>query len=92
VWGLRRPATVNPISTCGGAQHSDIREDIRWMLARLAAAGLSRVYAVDLTRPEIGVPVVRVIVPGLEFTAIDEYRVGPRVRRAAADARERCCA
>jgi ribosomal protein S12 methylthiotransferase accessory factor len=89
VWGLTRAATA-PVPACEGARHSDIREDIRWMMARLAAAGLTRAYVVDLTHPAIEVPVVRVVVPGLEFTAIDEYRVGPRARRVAAMAQERC--
>jgi ribosomal protein S12 methylthiotransferase accessory factor len=78
------------VSASAGARHSDIREDIRWMMAQLAEAGLTRAYAVELTHPEIDVPVVRVVVPGLEFTAIDEYRVGPRARRVAAQAQERC--
>ena len=72
VWGLRRAATMRPVDMSEGARHADIREDIRWMVARLAAAGLTRVYVVDLTDPAIGVPVVRVVVPGLEFTAIDK--------------------
>jgi ribosomal protein S12 methylthiotransferase accessory factor len=58
------------------------------MHARLAAAGLGRAYVVDLTHPRIGIPVVRVVVPGLEFTAIDEYRAGPRVRCAGARAQQ----
>jgi YcaO-like protein with predicted kinase domain len=90
VWGLRPAATLSRAAACEGARHSDIREDIQWMAARLADAGLPRAYVVDLTHPAIGIPVVRVVVPGLEFTAIDEYRVGPRVRRAAAEAKERC--
>lgn len=36
------------------------------LLGRLAAAGYRRAIAVDLTRPEIGLPVVRLVVPGLE--------------------------
>jgi ribosomal protein S12 methylthiotransferase accessory factor len=88
VWGLRRPPTHVDVSALDGARHADILDDIRWMLARIAAAGLGRTYVVDLTHPRIGIPVVRVIVPGLEFTAIDEYRAGPRVRCAAARAQE----
>ena len=56
------------------------------LLERLASAGMTEVIAVDLTRPEIGVPVVRVVVPGLEACADDPgYAPGPRalaVRRA----------
>jgi ribosomal protein S12 methylthiotransferase accessory factor len=90
VWGLTRANELRSLSACGGRQHTDIREDISWMLTRLADAGLSRSYVVDLTHPEIGIPVVRVVVPGLEFTAIDEYRVGPRAWKAATAAKEHC--
>jgi ribosomal protein S12 methylthiotransferase accessory factor len=88
VWGLRRATTTAPLSAARGAGHADILDDIQWMMGRLATAGLTRAYVVDLSHPAIGVPVVRVVVPGLEFTAIDEYRVGPRVRRVAARATE----
>jgi ribosomal protein S12 methylthiotransferase accessory factor len=40
--------------------------DVAWELQCLRAAGIERVVAVDLTRPEFGLPVVRVVVPGLE--------------------------
>ncbi len=42
--------------------------DVRWQLDRLRAAGLDQALVVDLTRPEWQVPVVRVIVPGLELS------------------------
>ena len=41
-----------------------------------------RVIVSDLTR-KIGVPVVRVTVPGLEMYAIDHERIGPRCKLAA---------
>jgi ribosomal protein S12 methylthiotransferase accessory factor len=40
--------------------------DVAWELSRLRDAGIGQAIAVDLTRPEFGIPVVRVIVPGLE--------------------------
>lgn len=46
----------------------DFEEDVAWELERLAAAGLERVVLVDLTKPEFGLPVVRVVIPGLEGT------------------------
>jgi len=64
------------------ADHADIRDDILWMLERLKSRGLTRAFVVDLTRAELGVPVVRVVVPGLEHVGVDEYRIGPRVRAA----------
>jgi YcaO-like protein with predicted kinase domain len=44
----------------------DLAEDLRWLLARLRAADVERVVVCDLTRPEFGIPVVRVVIPGLE--------------------------
>ena len=58
----------------------DFLDDIRLMLKRLKEAGMERAIVVDLTREEIGVPVVRVIVPGLEMSAVDPDRRGRRWR------------
>ncbi|MFB3765900.1 MAG: YcaO-related McrA-glycine thioamidation protein [Methanotrichaceae archaeon] len=60
----------------------DFLDDIRYMLSRLERAGLDRAIVVDLTREEIGVPVVRVIVPGLEMAAVDPERSGRRFKGA----------
>jgi ribosomal protein S12 methylthiotransferase accessory factor len=43
-------------------------EDISWELDRLESVGVTRVIIVDLTKPEFGLPVVRVVIPGLEGT------------------------
>jgi len=60
----------------------DFLLDVKYMLGRLEEAGLERAIVVDLTREEIGVPVVRVIVPGLEIAAVDSERVGKRCKNA----------
>jgi thioglycine synthase len=60
---------------------SDIREDIRTITTRLKAQGLERVIAVDLTRAEIDIPTVRMIVPGLEVFCFDQERRGSRLYR-----------
>jgi ribosomal protein S12 methylthiotransferase accessory factor len=60
----------------------DICTDIDWMIARLRGAGLDRVVIVDLTSPTLRLPVVRVVVPGLEVTCVDPWRVGRRVEAA----------
>jgi ribosomal protein S12 methylthiotransferase accessory factor len=62
--------------------NDDFLDDITHVLTRLRAVGLERVIVVDLTREEIGVPVVRVIVPGLEVFGIDGERIGRRCRNA----------
>ena len=60
----------------------DFLTDIRYVSDALERSGLDRVIVVDLTRPEIGVPVVRVVVPGLEVYAMDQERSGERCRNA----------
>ncbi len=63
-------------------ESDDFLMDIKYMLKKLEEAGLDRVVVVDLTREEIGLPVVRVIVPGLENSAVDPERVGKRCKNA----------
>jgi YcaO-like protein with predicted kinase domain len=41
-------------------------DEVAWLVERLRSAGIAQVIAVDLTRPEFGIPVMRVVVPGLE--------------------------
>ena len=60
----------------------DFLKDIQVMIDCLKQRGLDRVIVVDLTREEICIPVVRVIVPGLEAFAMDPYRRGRRVTDA----------
>ena len=57
--------------------HKDDIEKAVKMLGGIVDA----VVVVDLTREDIGIPVVRVAVPGLEMYAIDHERIGPRCRR-----------
>ena len=54
--------------------------DGRTLLARLAAIGVHRVLAVDLTHPDIGVDVFRVVVPGLEGYMLQDFTPGKRAR------------
>ncbi len=62
-------AASTPSRTIGDAptfEGETLESDLRWMLGRLRAAGYGEVVYVDLTSREIGLPVVRVVVPGLE--------------------------
>jgi YcaO-like protein with predicted kinase domain len=62
----------------------DLAEDLRWALGRLGAAGIDRAVAVDLTRPDFAIPVVRLVIPGLDGDPHHpNYRQGPRAREAA---------
>lgn len=57
-------------------------DDIRWMLERLQAVGVTQVIAVDLTKEEFGLPVVRVVIPRLEGPDDDDaYVPGARARQ-----------
>jgi thioglycine synthase len=60
--------------------NEDILDDIKLILSRLKEVGLGRVIMVDLTHPEIGVPVVRAIVPGLETFKITKSVMGMRAK------------
>lgn len=68
--------------------HSDVLDDIKLILNRLKKAGLRRAIVVDLTNPKLGIPVVRVIVPGLETFEIaklfmtSESFIGTRAKKA----------
>ena len=47
-------------------ESSTLNGDVEWELERLQAAGISRVIVFDLTKPEFGLPVVRIVIPRLE--------------------------
>jgi ribosomal protein S12 methylthiotransferase accessory factor YcaO len=51
-------------------EHDSIDEDIRFLLDRLREEGFSQVVAVDMTRPDVGVPVVRVLIPRTEAWSV----------------------
>ncbi|MDK2796108.1 MAG: thioglycine synthase, partial [Archaeoglobaceae archaeon] len=61
-----------------GFSTDDIKEDIEKTLSLLKKRGFERVVVVNLTRKELGIPTVRVIVPGLEVFGMDPTRVGER--------------
>ena len=85
-WSLTRPAFTRSSLKTSGRRHSDIRDDILWMAERLACFDLRRILVADLTKSDLDVSVVRVLVPGLECVAVDEYRVGARALAAVHEA------
>jgi ribosomal protein S12 methylthiotransferase accessory factor len=61
-----------------------VDKDVAWELARLRDAGVTQVVAVDLTKDEFGIPVVRVVIPGLEgLRDVPGYVPGPRAIAAS---------
>ena len=68
-------------------ENDDLALDLRWELERLRAVGVECVAAVDLTRSDFGIPVVRVVIPGLEWDCTHpDYVPGPRARRISGEA------
>lgn len=56
-------------------------EDIAWELGRLRSAGFRQVVIVDLTKPEFRLPVMRVVIPGLEGSDhVPGYALGARAQ------------
>lgn len=65
---------------------TSLDEDVLWERARLASAGAKQVITVDLTEPELGFSVVRVLVPGLEgLYDMPLYVPGERAARRTAE-------
>ena len=65
--------------------YEHVGEDVAHLLRLLGDAGIEEVVAIDLTRPEFNVPVVRVVVPGLEgVSSLRNYVPGPRARATVA--------
>jgi putative methanogenesis marker protein 1 len=68
------------LASIHGYDTPDLYEDLMIVLDHLKKRGFKRAVAVDLTRKELGIPVVRVIVPGMEVHAMDEERSGKRLK------------
>jgi YcaO-like protein with predicted kinase domain len=80
---ILRPGSRSFLSV-SSRPHPTLEEDLTAILAALKAANLSQVIAVDLTKPGLDIPVVRVVVPGLEpYHGVHGGRGGVRASRAA---------
>ncbi|MGB8643740.1 MAG: YcaO-like family protein [Anaerolineae bacterium] len=81
---LTAPGPRKNWSECPSWQSDSFNADVEWELERLRIAGVEQVIAVNLTQAEIGVPVVRVIIPGLEALLENKnYAPGARARTHA---------
>ena len=58
----------------------DILQDISQILRGFKRAGLRRAIVVDLSNPNIGIPTVRVLVPGLETLEVTKKIMGKRAK------------
>ncbi|HHX99887.1 MAG TPA: YcaO-related McrA-glycine thioamidation protein [Methanothermobacter sp.] len=72
---------VVPLSDIKNRAKKSFKEDIETSLKLLAQCGFDQVIYSDLTRPEINIPVVRVVIPGMELYSVDSERVGKRLRK-----------
>lgn len=70
-----------PLSEVPSFRSADLREDLSFLLERLIAVGVEQIVVTDLSRPDLGIPVVRVRVPGLATFSVNQRRVGWRCLR-----------
>jgi YcaO-like protein with predicted kinase domain len=70
-----------PLSDVLTFSTTDLLEDLHYLLQRLTEAGFDRVIAVNLSRRDFELPVVRVRVPGLTSFAVNRRRIGWRCLR-----------
>ncbi|MDF0680261.1 MAG: YcaO-like family protein [Candidatus Nitrosocosmicus sp.] len=62
--------------------YDDILDDIKLILSSLKARGLKRAIVVNLTNSKLNIPVIRVIVPGLETFKINKSVIGQRAKES----------
>ncbi|ETX12959.1 hypothetical protein OCH239_15180 [Roseivivax halodurans JCM 10272] len=75
-----------PLATVRSDATASFEGDLALLLDRLRAVGVRHVLACDLRRSEIGIPVVKVVVPGLEPVRTPFYQPGPRARAVLKEA------
>lgn len=77
---IRLGSPVRDFNDIAVWEGQSLREDLDEILRRLRAVGLHEAIVVDLTKPEFNIPVVRVVVPGLEGVDQVNYALGARAR------------
>jgi YcaO-like protein with predicted kinase domain len=72
----------------GSFASASLQVGVDWLVDRLLSRGIEEIIAVDISRDAIGIPVTRVIIPGLEAPHDEPgYIPGPRAQAAAEQAR-----
>lgn len=72
----KKSVDLNDIKNISG---TSFKEDIDTSKKLLRKCGFEDIIYKDLTRPEIKIPVVRVLIPGMELYSVDVDRVGKRL-------------
>jgi ribosomal protein S12 methylthiotransferase accessory factor len=62
--------------------YDDILDDIKLILSNLKTRGLKKAIVVNLTNSKLNIPVIRVIVPGLETFKINKAVIGQRAKES----------
>ena len=74
--GVLGRGEVVEFATLPSYEMGRVDQDIDFVLGRMAAAGLDSAVAFDLSRPELGIPVVRVVVPKAEAWTVFRMHAG----------------
>jgi ribosomal protein S12 methylthiotransferase accessory factor len=82
-WQFMASKNKKAFSDVNSFYHDDILDDIKLILGNLKDKGFKNAIVVNLTNSKLKVPVVRVIVPGLETFKINKLAVGHRARENA---------
>ncbi len=81
---LRSPAPGHAFPAATLPVGDALEDDLDTLLGLLRRIGVNSVVAVDLSRPDIGIPVTKVVAPQLEPYLTPFYRPGARARALAA--------
>ena len=81
-WQFMKSKNTIEFSEIKSYINDDILDDIKLILSRLVSNGLKQAIVVDLTNPQIMIPVVRTLVPGLETFKITKAVIGRRARES----------
>ncbi|MGB0035137.1 MAG: YcaO-like family protein [Candidatus Acidiferrales bacterium] len=79
---LKSSTTMRRFSDVVSGSSRSIDEDVAWELECVRHAGFERVIVVDLTQPEVGLPVARVVIPGMEVSSLVPGQRARAFRRA----------
>lgn len=82
---LAGPSGAYAFDDISGVTNRELGADLDWLKAQLGQAGIEEIAVVDLTQDRFGIPVARVIIPGLEAPHDDaSYVAGERAVAARA--------
>lgn len=73
---------MQPYNELPTMEFDNLWSELGWIVERVRAVGLPGPFVAGLTQPAVGIPVVRVLVPGLECWHRDRQRIGSRLVKA----------